>query len=823
MRLRLFATILLVVSSFPALAQKPFSGSVEIRKALDKLNTLGSVMMIAAHPDDENTALITYYARGRNMRTGYLSLTRGEGGQNLIGAEQGEKIGIIRTQELLAARSLDGGEQMFGRMIDFGFSKTADETIDRWGRKNIQSDIVWNIRRFRPDVIVLRFSGTPRDGHGHHQTSAILAKEAFSMAADSSQFPEQLKYVQPWQAKRMYFNLFAFIPEQEKENDKVQGTIVEDYGVFDPVLGYSYAEIAGFSRSQHRSQAMGTPARKGSMRNHLLLLAGDKAEKDPFEGIDITWNRIGLPEAGRLISQAQKDFQETDPTSILPSLLKARTIIAANTTDWARIKLGEIDELIALCAGLWIDASAEKPEAVPGSTLRISLNAISRSRVAVSLSDPAITLEPNRMATHAIEWKIPEEQPLSQPYWLRETRDGALYRVPDPVLNGLPENPPDKTITIKALVEGQEIILNRPVHYRYVDRAEGELVRSLVIVPPVGVTLNEKVLLFPSSSPKQIEVSLTAKVAAAKGTVSLELPSGWKAEPASAPFSLAEINDQFTLRFSVTPAASAKGGTVKAVAHLNGKSYSQGIDVIRYPHFPPQTLFPEAAAELVPLDVRISSKKVGYFMGAGDNVPDSLREMGCMVTLLSGDDLARSDLSQFDAIVLGVRAFNTRPELRANFHRLTDYVSHGGTVIAQYNVADNRFWAGNQTTGSKLGPLPLKIGNGRVTDETATVEPIDPQNPLIHQPNQITAKDWEGWIQERGLYFANEWDPQYKPLFRIKDPNENPQDGSTLVLRQGKGVYIYTSLAFFRQLPAGVPGAYRLFANFLSSGKTLNQ
>lgn len=818
--LRLTSLALCISLALPVLAQKNLSGAIEIRKSLDRLNTLGSVLMIAAHPDDENTALIAYYARGRNMRTGYLSLTRGEGGQNLIGPEQGDKIGVIRTQELLSARKIDGGEQMFGRMVDFGFSKTAEETIGKWGRENILADIVWSIRRFRPDVIILRFSGTPRDGHGQHQTSAILAKEAFSMASDPAKFPDQLKYVEPWQAKRMYFNLFAFLPEHEKENDKVSGTIIQDYGEFDPVLGYSYTEIAGMSRSQHRSQGMGAGERKGSSRNHLLLLAGDRAKTDPFEDIDTTWKRVELPKAGELLEKARKEFVDTDPTTIVPLLLEARALVAPLKDLWSKAKLKEIDETIALCTGLWIDASAEKAEGVPGSTVQVFLNAISRSKLPVSLAEPSLTLNPNQMATHQIDWRIPNDQPISQPYWLRKAKDGVLYRVPSQELVGLPENPPDSVIHVKAVVLGKEILLDRPVHYRYVDRADGELVRPFVVVPAVGVMLNEKVLLFPSPAPRPIEVTLTAKVPKASGSVSLKIPEGWKAEPASVPFSTSEINEQVALKFTVTPGKDAAKGIVKAIATMNGTTYSNGIDAIRYPHIPPQTLFPPAIADLIPLDVKILSKRIGYFMGAGDDVPGSLREMGCIVTMLSGDDLAHGDLSQFDAIVLGVRTFNTKPELKANFQRLSDYVTHGGTVVAQYNVADNRFFGGNQGLGSKLGPLPLKIGNGRVVDETAEVEAINPSDPTLNQPNKITAKDWDGWIQERGLYFATEWDPKYQPLFRMKDPGEKPQDGSTLILRQGKGAYIYTSLAFFRELPAGVPGAYRLFANFLSASKT---
>lgn len=815
MRKRLALSLLTVLLLVPLLrAQKNLSGTAEIEKGLDRLNTLGSIMMIAAHPDDENTALIAYFAKGRNMRTAYLSLTRGEGGQNLIGAEQGDKIGVIRTQELLAARRIDGGEQYFARAVDFGFSKTAAETIGKWGREQVLADIVWNIRRFQPDVIVLRFSGTPHDGHGHHQTSAILGKEAFSLAGDASKFPDQLKYLKPWQPKRLFFNLFAFLPQQEAENEKVANTIPMDYGLFDPILGYSYTEIAGQSRSQHRSQGMGAPERRGAARNHLQLLAGDPAAKDPFEGIDTTWNRVeGGAAIGKLTAKARDEFNPRHPEKLLPVLLEARSLIAKNQDAWSVRKLPELDELIALCAGLWVDVTTDRAELVPGQPVKITTSAISRQGVPVTIQGKA--LEPNRLASFDEETTVPKDRPLSQPYWLRQPKDGANYRIPDQTLLGLPENPPE-TRRIVANIAGTEIALVRPVHYRYVDRVEGELVRPIAVVPPVAVELSEKVYLFTGPAARQVEVTITPKAPGQSGSVGLVVPDGWKVEPAKLSFSELEPNSKTTLRFSVTPPSSAGRGQLRAVVYQDGES-STGIDVIRYPHIPPQTLLPDATAELVLADVKILSKNIGYIMGAGDDVPDSLRQLGCAVTLLSGEDLAHADLSRFDAIVAGVRAYNTRPDVRANHHRLMRYVEQGGTMLVQYNVAPNRFFSPGESLGA-LGPYPFKLSNGRVTDEDAAVETISDSN-LLKKPNAIVADDWKGWVQERGLYFTTEWDPKYQPLFRIADPGEKAQDGSTLVTKYGKGVYIYTSLAWFRQLPAGVPGAYRIFANLLSAGK----
>lgn len=811
---------LAVLLSSIASAQRDLAGSAAARKSLDRLATLGSVLMIAAHPDDENTALIAYFARGRAMRTGYLSLTRGEGGQNLIGPEQGEKIGIIRTQELLAARAIDGGEQFFSSKIDFGFSKKADETIARWGRESVLGDIVWTIRKFQPDVIVLRFSGTPRDGHGHHQTSAILGKEAFAAAADPTKFPAQLKFVEPWQAKRMYFNLFAWNPQMEGENDKVPGTLVMDFGQYDPVLGAGYTEIAGLSRSQHRSQGMGSPERKGSSRNHLLWLAGDKAEKDPFDGIDTTWARLeGAAPIAAIFERARKEFRDTDPAAGVPVLLEARRLIAPRTDAWSKRKLRELDETVAMLLGLWIDASAERPEAVAGSELKISLNAINRSNVPVEILNYPLKLEPNRLATHTIDWKIPAETGITQPYWLLRPVKGAAYTILNPELLGMPENPPVYPLEIRARVKGEEIVLHRNVHHRYVDRVEGEKVRPLAIVPPIAVKLGQPVVLFTSPEPKPVEVTVTAKIPQAAAALVLRAPPGWKVEPPSQNFSLADVNEQVTLKFNVSPVGAPAPGKLHAVAMFQGGAQDRGIDIIQHPHFPPRTLFPPAFADLIPIDVKTLSKRIGYVMGAGDDVPDFLREMGCQVTMLSADDLVRGDLGRFDAIVTGVRAYNTRPELRANHPRLMEYLAGGGTMVVQYNIADNRFWGGNQNLGNKIGPYPMRIGPSRVTDEEAAVESVDPEHPLLKTPNAIGPDDWKGWIQERGLYFPNEWDPKYQPLFRMSDPGEKPLEGATLVARHGQGVWIYTSLAFFRQLPAGVPGAYRLFANFLSASK----
>jgi LmbE family N-acetylglucosaminyl deacetylase len=817
------------------LAQRPFSGAAEIQQALDKLTVVGSAMMIAAHPDDENTAVIAYLARGRKVRTAYLSLNRGEGGQNLIGSEQSIEIGLIRTQELLAARKIDGGEQFFTRVIDFGFSKTAEETFEKWGREEVLADVVWNIRRFRPDIIINRFSGTPRDGHGHHQASAMLSKEAFEAAADPQRFPEQLRYVQPWKAKRVVWNVFTFNLAQEQEIEKMKNRVEVDTGVYDPILGYSYSEIAGISRSQHRSQAMGSPERKGAQTNYFIHVAGEAATQDIFDGVDLTWNRV--PNGSRIapfLERAAREFSAANPAAVLPHLAEARKLLARNTDHYSQLKLQDLDEAIALCAGLWLDLTATKPFAVQGTEARVNLAAVRRGEAPVTLKQvtfnrpseiepvkvPAV-LERNKVHNSTVTWKVPADAELTQPYFLKEPRTEARFTVKDWNLLGMPESPAPLLAKLTVEVAGVDIELERELQYRYVERSYGELVKPFLILPAVSVRVEQSSLLFPTAQPRTVDVILTANQANLQGKLRLDLPAGWKSQPAEHNINIKDSGDELSLSFNVTPPAKSSTGTLRAVALAGGREYSHGTRTIQYPHIPPQTWAPPAVAKLVRTDVRNLSKRVGYIMGAGDEVPEALRQLGCEVTLLSPADLATGNLRQYDAIVSGVRAFNTRPDLRANAQRIfDDYIAKGGSFIVQYNVLEGGPFGGDPSLLSKVGPYPIKVSRDRVTDENAKVNFTNQDHRLLQFPNRITDEDFAGWVQERGLYYANQWDSKYTPLFSMQDPGEKPTEGSTLITQYGQGTYIFTPLAWFRQLPAGVPGAYRLFANFLSAGKT---
>jgi LmbE family N-acetylglucosaminyl deacetylase len=783
------------------------------------------------------------------MRTAYLSLTRGEGGQNLIGSEQGAALGVIRTQELLEARKIDGAEQYFTRAIDFGFSKTADETFAHWPREKVLGDIVWNIRRFRPDVIILRFSGTPRDGHGQHQVSAILGREAFSAAADPSKYPEQLQwdgqsqqYVQPWQAKRLMYNVIAFTADQEKEADKMADRIVIDVGEYNAELGVSYAEIAGMSRSEHRSQGMGAPEQKGSQKQYLVTIAGDKTTKDVFDGIDTTWARFpGWREVGKTIEDARGSFVSAHPEQVVKALTEARQQIvpakAADNVDRfvdpvVMNKLKELDETIADCAGLWLDAASDRFQVAPGGNLKISATALLREPAQAGLMGLNLTgmdgivppdvaaavLVDNEPARYTIPIHVPDSQQYSQPYWLVKPPDGWLYTVPDPRMIGDPENPPVLKAHFRMKIAGAEIELDRPVEYRFIDHLYGERTRPLAIIPLVGIDLSQRALVFPNTNSRRVEVPVRANTSKTAGDLKLEAPDGWRVEPASRHFELSSADEQSLAVFDVTPPSSDAQTQLRATATIGDKPISVETQVISYPHIPAQTLFPASETKLVRADIRTLAHSVGYVMGAGDEEPDAIRQMGIAVTMLTTDDLSTGDLSRFDAIVTGVRAWNVRADLRANAQRLFDYANNGGALIVQYNVLEGGPFGGDPSLLEHIGPYPITISRDRVVDENAPVK-FDPQNPLLRAPNKITDKDFEGWVQERGLNFASAWDPKYESVLESHDPGEEAHPGGELYARYGKGVYIFTAYSWFRELPAGVPGAYRLFANMLSAAK----
>jgi len=827
----------------PCRAQQAFSGTDSLEQSLRKLNELGTVLMIAAHPDDERTAVLAYFARGRHMRTAYLSLTRGEGGQNLIGPEQGAQLGLIRTQELLDARRIDGAEQFFTRAIDFGFSKTAAETLEKWGHERILGDVVWVMRRYRPDVVVLVFTGTPMDGHGQHQASVVLAKEAFAAAGDPQRYADQLKYAEPWQPQRLVHAVFNFGGgAMQDPAAKLPPAGTADTGAFNPILGYSYEELAVLSRSMHHSQGTGAMRRPGAAVTEFTLVAGapQAGAKDLFDGIDTTWNRLpGGAAVKAILDDAIARFEPAHPERMIPLLLKARPLIAAMHDPLAGIKLGELDEAIGQCAGLWVDAQPRQPEVTPGSHLPVTVTVLNRSAAPVTLESVALegmwwktmaVTPPEKLGnnqSHIAEFavEVPALQPFSQPYWLAKPAAGDDYTVDDRTLIGLPDTPAVLRVRARISIEGTRLDLVRPVQFRYAERSEGERVRPLVVVPAVAVNLPDTVALFPSAEPRKVSVVVKAGTAHAAGTLRLEAPAGWKVEPGSAPFEIAAEGEQREIAFHATPSAGDGAASLRAIATVDAREISNGMQTIVYPHIPTQALFPPAKVKAVRANVKVTVRRVGYIMGAGDEMPGALRQLGLEVTLLTPSDLGQGDLARFETIVAGVRAYDVRPDLRANQARLMEYVRNGGTYVVQYQSGMGGLppgfpGAGPVPADMHFGPYPFSIpaGNGsRVTVEEAPVAFPHPGSPLLQTPNRITGKDFEGWIQERGLNFPNHWDERYETVLSSHDPGEPPLEGGELWTHYGKGVYIFTAYSWFRQLPAGVPGAYRLFANLLSA------
>jgi LmbE family N-acetylglucosaminyl deacetylase len=797
----------------------------EIQLALQKLNVLGRVLYIAAHPDDENTNLMAFWANGSLYDAAYLSITRGDGGQNLIGSELGERLGVIRTEELLAARRIDHGKQFFSRAIDFGFSKTADETLRIWDHDKILADVVWVVRNFRPDVIVTRFSPKDQKTHGHHTASAILAQEAFSAAADPNRFPEQLAFVKPWRATRLVWNTSPFFFTNRNLPFDPTGLTVLEAGGYNSLLGKAYTEIAAASLSMHKSQGVGSPPRRGARKEYFKPLQGQPMTSSLFEGVDTSWSRVANSESvAAEIRQIISKFNPADPAGSVPELSKLRqTMSGIQDEFWIAKKSAELDKIIAACLGLHVEASTATEAFTPGQTAAIKLEAINRSNVPVTLQEVRFpntgdsnkidaTLPSNELVTKDLSYRIPDDAPDSQPYWLRKPGTLGTFDVDDQKLIGLPENPPVLPVEIVLQVNGQELRYLLDTKYRTVDPVAGELRRPVVISPPVFVNVVNSVFVFPTNEPKPVSVRVTAATGAVKGELKLAAPQGWKVSPASVPIDLKASDAELVGTFSVKPPNQNGEATLRAIVSIDGRDNSLERVRISYPHIGVQTLMPPAQAKLVRADIRKKGERIGYIPGAGDDVPESLSQIGYSVKMLSEPEITAKNLAQFSAVVLGIRAYNTQDRISNWLPELFAYVKNGGVAIAQYNtLADLKT--------NQLGPYPLEISRDRVTDENAQVRVLAPSNPLMNMPNKITPKDFDGWVQERGLYFPNKWDPAWTPILSCNDPKEKPLEGGLLVAKSGKGFFIYTSYSWFRQLPAGVPGAYRLFANMLSLGK----
>ncbi|MCU0412150.1 MAG: PIG-L family deacetylase [Bacteroidetes bacterium] len=816
----LLLSIHLIFSDSPA--NGPLRSASDIRLALKRLGVVGSVLYVAAHPDDENTALLATLARGRGYRTGYLSLTRGEGGQNLIGDEQGQLLGMIRTQELLAARRIDGAEQWFTRAIDFGYSKTSTETMRIWNEREILGDIVRVIRTFRPDVIITRFSPTA-GGHGNHTASAILTEQAFAAAADPSAFPEQQTSLRTWQATRLVWN--AFRPSAADSSWHERMRVRMDVGEYSPVLGKSFSELAGEARSMHKSQGFGAAQNRGSMLNYFQHVAGVEARADLFDGITMTWSRFsGGGRFDSLLTIIREQFNDEVPERSVPHLMELLHVLdRLPDASSLAFKRHELIEIIRACSGLWFEASAADHAVSPGTLLTVSFVALNRSNIPWVLdhvllpfgsdSTLRIPLENNVPLRRSFTCSVPETTPITEPYWQSDPRSVGAYSVRNTELIGQPESPTPFRFVIRLTSPHGTLPLEIEAQHKRIDPVSGEVFRPLLVVPPVTAVFTEPVVLAGSEKPRVIDVALRAYIPQVTGTIRLLLPKGWGVSPREQPFTLNRRDEETVARFMIAPTASARSGILSAQVDIGGKVYDRGVQSAAYDHIPPQLLFTSAQGRIIRSNISVRGSRIGYIMGAGDDIPTALKQMGYTVTLLDDAELATGTLSTYDAIVAGIRAYNTRPSIRAHQKRLMDYVHQGGTLVVQY-VTTQRGESEN------IGPFPLTISRDRVTEEDAELRFLAPSHPLLNRPNVITQGDFSGWVQERGLYYAGTWDSRYVPILAAHDEGESESAGGLLAAEHGKGIFIYTGLSFFRQLPAGVEGAYRLFANLVSARAT---
>ncbi len=829
----LLASIVFVVQL--AIAQtSPQYTSSQILHKLQKLNTVGSVLYVAAHPDDENTRLLAYLANERKYRTGYLALTRGDGGQNLIGTERSELLGLVRTQELLAARRTDGAEQFFTRANDFGYSKNPEETFKIWNKDSILADAVWVIRNFKPDVIICRFPPDGRAGHGHHSASAILAHEAFEAAADPKRFPEQLTHTQVWQAKRIFWNTYRFSRTNTTSEDQIKINV----GKYNPLLGKSYGEIASESRSMHKSQGFGSIRRRGEIIEYFKLIKGDKVTNtdDLLKDVNTHWSRLkGTKKIQKLLDKIIVSYSALTPeksVNDLVELYKEIKTLSDNdsyTKYWKEQKLKECQELIIACAGIWAETFADSHIAVVGDSISTESQILCNTSINVKLLginyldrqyDSVINLnlgsdsQVGKIAKYSYKFVFPKWFSYSNPYWLNQPHNLGLYTINNQLLRGKPENDPQAKVTFHITINEQHFAVERPVVCRYRDPVKGEVYRPLEILPSATVNIAEQVYIFSDEKPQAIKFVVKANKDNIRGSLKITIPEGWAITIKNPSIELKNKGDEQIIEATLKATANSKNGVIAATLLSGTESISKSIYRVEYDHFPYQFWLKDVEAKLVNIPLKKTNITVGYINGAGDEVANSLRLIGYNVVELTDDMLMNDDLTQYGAIVAGIRAYNVNKRMPAYYSRLMEYVKQGGNYIVQYNT--NSYFG---PLNSKMGPYDFKITRNRVTDEFAKVNFVNAEHPVLNYPNKITNTDFENWVQERGIYFAEEYGKNFTPIFSIADPNEEPHKGSLIIAKYGKGNFAYTGLSFFRELPVGVSGAYRLFVNLISLPK----
>ncbi|MDN3585915.1 PIG-L family deacetylase [Pedobacter aquatilis] len=797
------------------------SKSSEIYRDLKTLKHMPKVLYLAAHPDDENTGLLSWLINEQNVETGYLSLTRGDGGQNLLGTEQGAALGLIRTHELLEARNLDGAEQFFTRAIDFGFSKNTEDTFKQWDADSITADVVWVIRKFRPDVIICRFPPTAAAGHGQHAASAVVAEKAFKLAADKNAFPNQLKYVSVWQPKRLLWNTFRF----GNVNTTSENQLKVNVGQYDAQLGMGYGELAGLSRSLHKSQGAGTQSVAGVRTEYFTHVSGDQAKLTLFDRIPLNWIEKGINDVDDLIDVLLLSFDYNHPDKSLHGLLMLRKRISElQDVNLKEDKLAAIDKIILSCAGFMGEVVTNQPEAIAGNSYNFRLNVISRSAEPVILEQVNWINQTDNLNRRiagdsliTIERKIqiPADAKLTEPYWLEKpAKNAATFSVANDTLIGLAENKAALNVKLLLKIGADKFTVKLPLSFKKLDPVKGDIVEQLRIIPALDLSFTEPVYFAKDKEALAVSLKLKANKNINYGKVSFKI--GNSVIKTFTGINLAE--NTATIKDFLIPAddlakIKTSQNKLEVVFSSETNDFMKGQVLIQYPHLPSLQYFIPATTWLLKDDVKVLAKKVGYIQGAGDLIPEFLRQAGLQVDVLTEADVLNPiKLATYDAIVTGVRVINTEKRIKNWQTALKTYVENGGTIVMQYNTTQDMAL-------QDFGIYPFSISGKRVTEENAAVKFLNPKHKLLNYPNKITADDFNGWVQERGAYFPDRWDDKYEPLFEMNDTGEEPLKGSTLYAKYGKGNFIYTPLAFFRQLPAGNVGAARLFFNFISAGK----
>ncbi|RED48230.1 PIG-L family deacetylase [Seonamhaeicola aphaedonensis] len=829
MRKHLLIVGFLILAPISINAQKPTTPSASyIYESIQKLNFLGSVMYVAAHPDDENTRLISYISNQLKARTAYLSLTRGDGGQNLIGPELRELLGVIRTQELLAARRIDGGEQLFTRANDFGYSKNPEETLSIWNKEQVLSDVVLAIRKFKPDVIINRFDHrTPGSTHGHHTSSAMLSYEAFDLAGDKDFNSDLIKHASEWQPKRLFFNTsWWFYGSQENfENADKTNMINFDIGTYYPLKGMSNNEVAALASSQHLCQGFGRLAQRGSQQEYIELIKGEPLNgNDIFAGIDTSWNRIkGGKAIGDILYTIENNFNFKNPSTHIPQLIEAYKLLQnIDNKHWKTQKTKEFKAIIEMCAGLYLEASAETYSSSLNQNININIEALNRSNQNIVLEsimlwdgntvNKNITLKNNQKQTFKTEYYISTEEDYTSPYWLNKKGSLGMYEVESKSLIGKPETPRSVNINFNLIINDFPLTITKNVTHRYSKPDKGELYRPFEITPEASAKISQKVIIFENDKPHDISIIVKAGKDNLEGYVEISHPNDWNVYPKNQKVFIKHKGEEQSLTFTIFPPKYQSEGFISPIVHIGDKAYSKELIEIKYDHIPFQTVILPSESKVVRLDIKKRGENIAYIQGAGDMVPESLEQLGYNVRILTLNEIDDQTLSKFDALVVGIRAYNTLDNIDFKQQQLFNFVADGGNMIVQYNTS-------YRLKTEQIAPYKLSLSRDRVTNENAEVRFLNPNHEVLNFPNKITQKDFEGWKQERGLYFANNWGDEFTPILSMNDKGESPKEGSLLVTKHGKGYYIYTGLSFFREFPEGVSGAYRLFANMLSLGK----